>query len=674
MIRLRLLSTRTHVILRACVKSRLPALATQPATLALTVSRAVHSACIALSPTELGAAAATTPVDNAKSAAVAGKAAGTATTNARIPQPPSPSSSSASPPPPSSVWSNLYLPVKPPSSLSSPALPVQSIKPATPTSVDSAPPSLSRQSPVTAASPTSYSSRPLPRLPLLLLLLLSVPGILLARDDWRAHFIQSYPDVPWPHWMRVEASRLDRLSLEERRRKGESGWTSKRSPAAVGHSDSDSERDSHDSEQQQQQLEEALHALRALQSDHDHWVVERETVEQRVERERKAAQRRSLLSSIAAMESAVRDEIKRQQDEVSTQVRGTESRKRSEFVGRLNAAAADIIHSLALRLTEQRQLIAADERGKLRAAEAQVAQHAREEEVSSGVQRITQRLQQQEEAAETFVRRSMEEEERKLLQQYQAEADSKEAALQWAGKEEARLVRELEDVKQLHYVSANLHRLRLLLSSVEELLHHTPTSSPELWQGVWSVLRSVGTDDPVIATAVSSVSDASLQAGVQPFDELQAAFFKHIERPLRAATLASPQPSAAQPSATPSAPAAGTTSVTPSSLSSHLLSSLLSPFLLPQHSLVAGSDDSSRLSRACYYLYRSAERDIARCVAEIADMRGVEAREAASDWLRHAAHRAAVEQAASVISTRLSTLELSLIDRRHASGRLTASQ
>ena len=562
----------------------------------------------------------------------------------------------------SDVWSSLYLAVKPPSSALSPALPVQPVKPATPSSIASLPPSHSRQSAAALPPAASYGSRPLPRLPLVLLLLLSVPGLLLARDDWRAQLIASYPALPWPHWMRVEATRLDRLSLEERRRRAESGWGPDRGGSAEqGRSDgSGSDGRSADTraleaDSDQQRLEATLHNLRAMQQATEQWLRERETGQQRAERETRDAQKRSLLSSIAAMDSAVREEVARQQDEVSRQVRGMESRTRTEFVGRLHSQAADITRSLAHRLTEQRQAIASEEQQKLRTTQALATQRAREEEVGRGVQRITEQLQQQEEQAEAFVQHSMDEQHSRLLAHYQSEADTKEAALQWAGREEQRLVKELEDVKQLQYVSANLHRLRLLASSVDELLHRSSSSSPELWIGVWGVLRRVGADDPVIAAAAASISDATLQAGVQPFDELQAAF-EHIERPLRAATL---QPLAAEPAA-----AVAATS-TPPSLPGHLLSSLLSLLLLPQHSLVAGVDDSARLSRGCFYLYRSAERDIARCVKELAAMRGAEARETVSGWLQRAADRAAVAQAASIISTRLSTLELALIDRRH---------
>ena len=642
---IRLVWSLAHVMRRAVLS--------RPQTLS-TSARPIHCFRSALSPSVTAA----TPLPSAK-AAVSTNTSAVRGNVSSIPPPPIPPSSS--PPPASSpddVWSSLYLPVKPPSSSHSPFLPFQPTKPATPSSLASTPP-LSRSSPATLPPPAPYTSRPLPRLPLLLLLLLSVPGMLLARDDWRAQLMARYPDFPWPHWMRVEATRLDRLSLEERRRRAEHGWVADNdddSTRAVGRVEDDhrgGEANTGESGLQQQQMEAALHSLQAVQDDNERWVRERETSEQRAERAAKEVQRQSLLSSIASLEVAVRDEMRRQQDEVGQQLRSAESRRRSEFVDRLDEQAADITHSLALRLNQQRQSIAADERRSLRAAEASATQQAREEEVSRGVQRITERLQQQEQAAEAFVRHRMAEEERRLLDEYQTEADSKEAALQWAAKEERRFVSELEDVKQLHYVSANLHRLRLLLSSVDELLHHSPSSSPELWLGVWTVLRSVGADDPVIATAVSSITDDTLEAGVQPFDQLQTAFKQHIERPLRAATLTAPP-------ATP-----------PPSLSAHLLSRLLSPLLLHQHSLVASSDDSSRLSRACYYLYRSAERDIARCVAEIGGMQGVEAREAVSDWLRHAADRAAVEQAASVISTRLSTLELSLIDGRRAHSDLT---
>ena len=525
---------------------------------------------------------------------------------------------------------------------------MQSIKPPTASSL------ATLSQPLTVLPPPpSYASRPLPRLPLLLLALLAVPAVLIARDDWRAGLISAYPTLPWPQWMRVEATRLDRLSLEERRRRAASGWATKDDDSGGQQTDTADGRPPLEQSETEQQLEAAVRSLQALQSDSERWTRQQETNEQRTEREAKEAQRRSLLSSIGAMEGRVRDEMGRQQDELSRQVHSTEASKRLEFVSRLNEQAADITRSLARRLTEQRQSIAAAEQRKLTTAQAVATQQAREDEVSRGVQRITQRLQQQEEEAEAFVRLSMEKEERRLLAAYKAEADSKEAALQWAAKEERRLVRELDDVKQLQYVSANLHRLRLLLSSVDELLHHTQSSSPELWLGVWRGLRQVAADDLVIATAVSSITDASLEEGVQPFDELQTAF-QRIERPLRAATLSSC-------SASPPSSAA-----TAASLPMHVLSLLLSPFLLPQHSIVAGGDDSSRLSRACYYLYRSAERDIARCVDEMSGLQGAEAREAVSGWLRQAAERAAVEQAASVISTRLSTLELSLIESRQA--------
>ena len=496
------------------------------------------------------------------------------------------------------------------------------------------------------------------------MLLLSVPGLLFARDDWRARLIAAYPSVPWLDWMRVEATRLDRLSLEERRRRGEhivgrnkeadedgssrkqksgGGEQRLREPAVEPVADT-------------RRLEEAVQALRALQSDGERWARDQESAEQREAREKKEAARQSLLSSISVLENSVRDEVLQQQEAVSRQVSSTEARKRAEFVGRLSEQAAGITQQLADRLTAQQRALAADEQRKNSTAQAEMVQHAREEEVNRGVQRITARLQQQEEEAEAFARHAMASEEQRLLDAYQAEADSKEAVMQWAANEEQRLGRELEDVKQLHYVSANLHRLRLLLSSVDELLHRSTGSEPQLWLGVWRALRSVGADDPVIATAASSISDATLEAGVQPFDELQTAF-KHIERPLRAATLTS----SALPQTAAEAVAADTTST---ALPLHLLSRLMSPFLLPQHSLVPGGDDSSRLSRACYYLYRSAERDLTRCVAEVGGLQGLEAREVVSGWLRQAADRAAVEQAASIISTRLSTLELSLIDSR----------
>ena len=581
-----------------------------------------------------------------------------AATSTVSPSSPAPSVASV----PSSIWSDLYLPVKPPSSAppSTVPLPVQHVKPPTPSSLAS----LTAAYRVVPDGPTSssYASRPLPRLPLLLLLLLSVPGLLFARDDWRARLIAAYPTFPWPHWMRVEATRLDRLSLEERRRRGEHivGSNREAEEDASGKTKSGSgERRTREAVQQMadtRPLEEALQALRSLQSDSERWSWEQESPEQREARERKESQKQSLLASITALEGSVRDEMRRQQDEVSRQVSATEAGKRAEFVGRLEQQAADITHRLADSLNTQRTQTAADQQRQHRVAEAEAVQRAREEEVSRGVQRITARLQQQEGEAEAFVRRAMEQEERRLLDAQQAEAHSKDAVLQWAGAEEQRLVRELEDAKQLHYVSANLHRLRLLLSSVDELLHRAPASEPKLWLGVWQSLRAVGADDPVIATAAQSISDATLAAGVQPFDELQATF-KLIERPLRAATLTS--------SSLP--PAAATAA--PTSLPHHLLASLLSPFLLPQHALVGGADDSSRLSRACFHLYRAAEKDIARCVAELGGLQGVEAREAVSDWLRQAADRAAVEQAASMIGTRLHTLELSLIHSRQAAMR-----
>ena len=215
-----------------------------------------------------------------------------------------------------------------------------------------------------------------------MLLLLSLPFALFARDDWRERVISLTPSLPWPQWLRTEAMRLDRLSLEERRRRKMEGWQKEEASAEV------------------RKLEQDLRALRALAKEERDWVRQQESAEQREKRMAAESERAELERRVAEMEEKVQALIQRQEEAVTAEVQSSEQRLRSTFLSRVTEREAELLRAAELRLQEAMRSVEGEAERQLSERLRAEVQQAREEEVGRGVVRIIGRLQGEEEAVQ----------------------------------------------------------------------------------------------------------------------------------------------------------------------------------------------------------------------------------------------------------------------------------
>ena len=459
------------------------------------------------------------------------------------------------------------------------------------------------------------------------MLLLSVPFALLARDDWRQQAISLTPSLPWPEWMRTEALRFDRLSMEERRRRRVEGWQKEEAEAELD------------------RLEQSLKGARALMKEEKEWERRQESPEQRETRAAAERERAELERQVAEMEDKVKCLIKRQEEEVTAEVESSEIRLRDSFRSRLAEKAEEVSGALERRLQEAVAVVEREAEAELSGRVGAEVQQAREAELERGVTRINARLQADEEAIQQQAQRMMEEEAQRMAAYYEQEKSRLHPLLDWARAEERAMQTEYAEMRQLHFLSTNIHRLNVLILAIDAALHPPPSpdataAAPPLTQP-WSQLTALARADPVLTVAAESIPPALLSSPPPSFDILQVAFAQ-LERRLLTAIYSPP------PSSSPS-------------LLSHLLAHVFSLLTIPHAQLLPATDDWSRLCRLRWLLYEDAEKDIGRVVAEADGMEGVEARAVLAEWMKPARERAMVEQAVTLVKTRVKALELNMV-------------
>ena len=501
-----------------------------------------------------------------------------------------------------------YLALKPPPSSPDASLPVPPIKPPV--------------GPVAVPSSPLYGPSSFPLRPFLVVLLLAVPFALLARDDWRDRVVSLTPFLPWPQWMRTEAVRLDPLLLEERRRKAASDWQQQEEAAELT------------------RLDRALRSLKALREDETNWLRAQETPEQRERREKAEAERSALEVRVRAMEEKLKAVIHDQEQAVQRAIHDAEERVRAGYLGQVGRRVGATVRQAD---EEVRRAVAGLEREaekELGERLREAVQSARESEVGRGVQRIVGRLAGHEAALEAHVRGVLEEEDDRMRAYYRAEEERLRGLMTWAKAEEAALQTEYDELSDLHFLSTNIHRLNVLLLAVDAALH--PSTPQASLAQPWAQLTALSRSDPVITAAAQSVPPALLEAPPPTFDELAAAFGA-MDHGAMTAVYAPP------PSASPS-------------LLSHLVAHAFSFLTIPHAALLPATDDLARLSRLRWWLYADAEKDIGKAVGEAEGLEGEEVRAVLAPWMRAARERALVEQAVTVVKTRVKALELGLVD------------
>ena len=457
------------------------------------------------------------------------------------------------------------------------------------------------------------------------MLALAVPFALLVRDDWRDQLVALTPSLPWPKWMRTEAVRLDRLSLEERRRARVEQW----------------QRD--DREAELLRLERAVKGLQAVEAEAEEWGRRQETAEQRERRTREETERADLEERIASMEEKVRAFTQRQAEAVKREVEDSERRLQSSYLTQAAKRGAEWTRALEQQLQATLTGVKREAESELDGRLTEEVQQARESEGAKGVERITSRAMAEQSALEDFTQRLLSSEEQRLRSYHRVEAERIERLMEWAKEEERAMQVEFDELSDLHFLSTNIHRLNVLLLAVDSALHSldsTPSSPPSLTQP-WAQLKAVARADPLISAAAESVPPSLLSSPPPSFDALQLAFGELEGAALTA--LYSPPPS------------------TSPSLFSHLLAHLFSLLTVPHAALLPATDDWARLSRVRWLLYEDAEKDIGRVVGEVEAMEGAEVREVLTDWLTLAKERAIIEQAVKLIKTRVEALELGVV-------------
>ena len=402
-----------------------------------------------------------------------------------------------------------------------------------------------------------------------MLLLLSVPFALFARDDWRDRLVALTPSLPWPAWMRTETLRLDRLSLEERKRRQTAEWQREEGQAELT------------------ALKRGLKGLQALQRESDEWVRRQETPQQREKRLEAETERRELRQRVQAMEDKVRALIARQEEAVKAAVKDSERRLQASYLARAAERSAQLARSLEREVQAAIGSLEVKVGRELSARLGEEVQRVRESEVAKGVERITARLLEEEVAIEGYAKQLMEEEEQRVRAFHSSEAERMRRLMEWAQGEEAAMQAEFDEASDAHFLSSNIHRLNVLLLSIQEATRprddvHRRSAAPPSLSRSWAQLTALARADPVISAAAESIPPRPPFASPPPsFDTLQAAFTDLDRAALTA--LYSPAPSSSP------------------SLFSHLLAHVFSLLTIPHAALLPATDDLARLSRVRWY-------------------------------------------------------------------------
>lgn len=151
------------------------------------------------------------------------------------------------------------------------------------------------------------------------------------------------------------------------------------------------------------------------------------------------------------------------------------------------------------------------------------------------------------------------------------------------------------------------------------------------FESTWSLLETVGSDDHVVATALSLVPKSVVESGLPTLQSLQSRFFDHVERPARQAAMINEYQG---------------------SFVGAMWSSVLSHLLVSDPRAEYGSSDQACISRAGYFLNQG---HLLECLSELNQL-SAPAHTVCKDWESLVYSRLIASQALGMIKAEVEAL------------------
>lgn len=535
----------------------------------------------------------------------------------------------------SNLSSYHYLPIKPISLSNDTYLPVSPIKPSP---VDQ----LSLTSRVTSQSQSRHASEPIPRW-LLVFLALSVPFAVFARNDGRALFIERTESfIDWPEWFRVHD--LTKIDHEFSNDKHIANMFKSNPPTKRVESHSNTGLSSNDKQLPQSNTNAAAANLAELRNAEISRQRELETPGEREARIAQETERQNLLDEITRLEAAIRTATSNVELQVAQEIERAENDARAESLEQVKTWASEMKSRLDERLLAMTERVVAAENDSFSSLLDAAVEAAREQEINRGVESIQQSLRQAEQSYEQATRALLTEDGQRFASWAADENRVRESLLARNRAAFEGVKHEFDDLQDYLYLSSNIHRVNLAVMAIEEALSNDTDASSQSNASLhqWSTLIGAGHSDPVIGSAVRSLSNEALENGLASYDELQKRWKQSEFSLFTAAYDADP---------------------THSSLPTHIFGLLAAIFTIKSHDLVSGQDDISRLQRCGYWIDHPDLDEIssAKLHQEVCGLSEKVRHTIDPSFLRRLAERAAAEVAVTAIKARIQTLEIAFI-------------